>query len=73
MLLHTNRNEKQFREGLVFKARILVVLLKSSPKVIKKKKRHHQPSDRDQTVLSRSLIGAGARRNPATCGTNQGN
>ena len=32
----------------------------------------HQPSQRVQIALSRSLICAGARRNPATCGTRQG-
>ena len=32
----------------------------------------HQPSERDQIAFFRSLICTGARRNPATCGTNQG-
>jgi len=32
----------------------------------------HQPSEWDHIAFSRSLIFAGARRNPATCGTNHG-
>ena len=34
-------NERQFRGGLVFKARKLVVSLSSRPRVIKKKEKHH--------------------------------
>jgi len=33
----------------------------------------HQPSEQHQIASIRSLIRTGARRNPVTCGTNQGN
>jgi len=33
----------------------------------------HQPSERDRIAFFRSLICTGTRRNPADCGTNQGN
>ena len=40
-------NEKQFRGGLVFKARRLVVSLNSRPRVIKKKKRESRERERE--------------------------
>ena len=40
--LYHDSYEKQFRAGLVFKARRLVVSLNSRPRVIKKKKTHHE-------------------------------
>ena len=33
----------------------------------------HPPSERDETAGLRCLIRTGARRNPVTCGTHQGN
>jgi len=33
----------------------------------------HEVHEEDQFAFFRSLICTGARRNPATCGTNQGN
>jgi hypothetical protein len=42
-------NEKQFRGGLVFKARRLVVSLSSRPRVIKKKKK----KEREYSLITR--------------------